>query len=347
MTTDPTELPGQITATQQDDSSLGPAQLIKDYEAGPALLQAAVAGTPREELLARPVAGKWSILEVVCHIADTEQFFADRMKRTLAMSRPVLVAAEGGLYPEAVRCDDRDPEEELALVTLTRRQMARILKLVPEEAWSRTAVHTESGLVTLKQLLRHAIRHLKHYLTFIEEKRQILVTGSKPHQRPGLLAGASDPHEVARQGDFLVSTDPARLDVPLIHDFVSNRSYWAVGRPLEVVQRSIANSLCFGLYERGRQVAFARVVTDRATFAWLCDVFVLEPYRGRGLSKWLIGCVLSHPALQGLRRVLLGTRDAHGLYERFGFTPLADPTRFLEIFRPEVYRTNQPDTMPE
>ena len=144
------------------------------------------------------------------------------------------------------------------------------------------------------------------------------------------------PHEVGRRGDFHVSTDPARLDLPLIHDFLAQRSYWAAGRPLEVVCRSIDHSLCFGLYERGRQVGFARVVTDRATFAWLCDVFVLEAYRGRGLGKWLVECVLGHPALRGLRRVLLGTRDAHGLYARYGFTPLEDPSRFLEVFRPHV-----------
>jgi GNAT superfamily N-acetyltransferase len=159
---------------------------------------------------------------------------------------------------------------------------------------------------------------------------------------PASRITAGDPHEVARQGDFLISTDPDLLDVPMIHDFLANRSYWATGRPLDVVRRSLDHSLCFGLYERGRQVGFTRVVTDRATFAWLCDVFVLEAYRGRGLSKWLLGCVLSHPALQGLRRVLLGTRDAHGLYQRYGFTPLADPTRFLEVFRPHVYRATRP-----
>jgi GNAT superfamily N-acetyltransferase len=157
----------------------------------------------------------------------------------------------------------------------------------------------------------------------------------------------TDPHEVARRGDFLISTAPGLLDVPLIHDFLSNRSYWATGRPLEVVRRSLDNSLCFGLYERGRQVGFARIVTDRATFAWLCDVFVLEAYRGRGLSKWLMECVLGHPALQGLRRFLLGTRDAHGLYARYGFAPLADPSRFLEIFRSDVSGANQPANPPE
>ena len=101
-----------------------------------------------------------------------------------------------------------------------------------------------------------------------------------------------------------------------------------------MVRHSLDHSLCFGLYEKSRQVGFARVVTDRATFAWLCDVFILEEYRGRGLSKWLVECVMAHPALQGLRRFLLATRDAHGLYARHGFTPLEEPTRFLEVFRP-------------
>jgi GNAT superfamily N-acetyltransferase len=150
-------------------------------------------------------------------------------------------------------------------------------------------------------------------------------------------------NEVARSGDFLISTDPALLDVPVIYEFLSARSYWAAGRPLDVVRRSLGNSLCFGLYDRQRQVGLARVVTDRATFAWLCDVFVLGEYRGRGLAKWLIGCVMAYPALQGLRRFLLGTRDAHGLYERYGFTSLADPTRFMEMFRPGVCQTEQPD----
>ena len=143
---------------------------------------------------------------------------------------------------------------------------------------------------------------------------------------------------VARRGDFLVSTDQTLLDLPLIHEFLSNHSYWAAGRPQRVVRRSLANSLCFGLYEGTRQIGLARVVTDRATFAWLCDVFVLAPYRGQGLSKWLLQCVLSHPDLQGLRRFLLATRDAHGLYERYGFAPLEEPARFLEVFRHDINR---------
>ena len=182
MTTDPTGRQSLIAAIQRDDPSLGPEQLIAGYEAGSNLLRSAVAGMTRDELLARPVTGRWSTLEVVCHICDAEQFFADRLTRTLAMNRPLLLGADPDRYPEAVRYHDRDLEEELALVALTRRQVARILKLVPDEAWQRTAVHSEGGLVTLRQLVLHATRHLTHHVRFIEEKRQAIaaVSTTKP-----------------------------------------------------------------------------------------------------------------------------------------------------------------------
>jgi GNAT superfamily N-acetyltransferase len=141
-----------------------------------------------------------------------------------------------------------------------------------------------------------------------------------------------------RRGDLLLSTDPSRLDVSVIHAFLS-RSYWAQGIPREVVELSIEHSVCFGLYRRDDQIGFARAVTDRSTFAYLADVFILEPHRGRGLSKWLLSFVLSHPGLQNLRRFLLVTRDAHGLYEQFGFRPLENPERYAEIVRPEIYKT--------
>ncbi len=118
--------------------------------------------------------------------------------------------------------------------------------------------------------------------------------------------------------DYTISTDKARLDVGLIHGFLSRSSYWAQGRPLEQVRTSLENSLCFGVYEGHGQVGFARVVTDYATFAWLCDVFVLEPHRGRGLGKQLIQAVVKHPTLRGLRLMMLATRDAQGLYGEYG-----------------------------
>jgi GNAT superfamily N-acetyltransferase len=145
------------------------------------------------------------------------------------------------------------------------------------------------------------------------------------------------PHEFARRGPYFLSTDSSLLDVSFIHAFLSEHSYWAPGIPREIVERSLKNSLCFGLFHESRQVGFARLVTDRATFAWLGDVFVIDAHRGQGLGVWMIESLLTHPDLQGLRRMLLGTRDAHGLYARFGFTPLADPSRFQEIHRPNLY----------
>ena len=133
-----------------------------------------------------------------------------------------------------------------------------------------------------------------------------------------------------------ISTDPQLLDVELICRWLAEESYWAVGIPREVVQRAIANSLCFGAYLDGQQVGLARVVTDRATFAWVADVFVLDGYRSRGYGKALVAAVLAHPDLQGLRRVMLATRDAHGLYAQYGFTPIP-PDRFMEVRNSSPY----------
>jgi GNAT superfamily N-acetyltransferase len=133
-----------------------------------------------------------------------------------------------------------------------------------------------------------------------------------------------------RRGDYVISTDQSRLDLNAIHDYLSNSSYWAVGRKLETVKRAVENSLSFGLYEHDRQIGFARVVTDYATFAWMADVFVLEPYQGRGLGTWLVEVILAHPELQGFRRWTLATKDAHDVYRRFGFSELKRPERWME-----------------
>lgn len=136
---------------------------------------------------------------------------------------------------------------------------------------------------------------------------------------------------------FIVTTDPARLDLNVVVGFLSS-SYWAAGIPFEKVARSVANSLCFSLLDGERQVGFARVISDYATIAYLGDVFILPSHRGQGLSKWLVECVIAHPELQGLRRWLLATRDAHGLYRHYGFTPLASPELFMERHYPNAYR---------
>lgn len=155
------------------------------------------------------------------------------------------------------------------------------------------------------------------------------------NEMPVLLEKARPP--------FLVSNDPAKLDLEVIHGFLSN-SYWSPGIPLAVLQRAVAGSLCFGLYHNGSQIGFARIVTDHATFAYLCDVFVLEEYRGRGLGHWLIRTLTEHPDLKALRRMVLVTRDAHGLYEKFGFCPLVRPEGYMELHRPNVY---EPQRLPE
>lgn len=133
------------------------------------------------------------------------------------------------------------------------------------------------------------------------------------------------------RGDYVISTDRSRVDVALVRDFLSYSSYWAQGRSLEVVRDSVEQSLCFGLYKGGQQVGFARIVTDYATFAWMCDVFVVESHRGLGLGKWLIECVVAHPALRNLGILfLLATRDAHELYRRYGgFEELQELERWM------------------
>ena len=135
----------------------------------------------------------------------------------------------------------------------------------------------------------------------------------------------------AEKDGFIISTDKLKLDVEVIHQYLSKEAYWCKNIPLQLVTKSIENSVSFGMYHKDRQVGFARVVTDKATFGYLADVFIITDYRGRGLSKWLMQCILSHPELQGFRSWLLGTRDAHGLYNQFGFKPLENPERFMRL----------------
>jgi GNAT superfamily N-acetyltransferase len=137
-------------------------------------------------------------------------------------------------------------------------------------------------------------------------------------------------------GTFTVTCDPSKIDLAVVAEFLAS-SYWAKGIPMATVERALAHSLCFALLDGDRQVGFARVISDHATIAYLADVFVLPEYRGQGLSKWLMECIISHPELQHLRRWMLATRDAHGLYEKFGFTPLKRPEIFMERHNPDVY----------
>jgi GNAT superfamily N-acetyltransferase len=156
-------------------------------------------------------------------------------------------------------------------------------------------------------------------------------------------APAANPDTVveSRRGEFSISTDRARLDLDVIHGFLTN-CYWAKGIPLDVVARSIEHSLCFGIYHgSGAQVGFARVISDFSTIAYIGDLFVLDTHRGRGLGKWLMQCITQHPALQNLRRWILTTRDAHSLYAQVGFRPVKSPERFMELHRPDVYEVRK------
>lgn len=140
------------------------------------------------------------------------------------------------------------------------------------------------------------------------------------------------------KGDFTISTDKSKLDLTVIHDYLANESYWSKNIPKERIRKSIANALCFGIYYKDKQIGYAKVVSDFSTMAYLGDVFVLEDYRGQGLSKWLMETIMSHPELTGLRRWILLTSDAHELYKKFGWQPIASPEKWMEIHRPDIFR---------
>jgi len=141
--------------------------------------------------------------------------------------------------------------------------------------------------------------------------------------------------------DYSISTDKSKINIELVHDYLCNHSYWAEGIPIETVKKSIDHSLCFGLYNNGRQIGFARVISDFATYAYLADVFIVPEERGKGLSKWMMQVILNHPELQGLRRFVLATKDAHGLYEQFGFIVYPNPDRIMTMNNAEVYKRAQ------
>ena len=146
-------------------------------------------------------------------------------------------------------------------------------------------------------------------------------------------------HYEATKDNYLISTNPVLLDVEVIHQYLSEESYWAKGIPYATVQKSITHSLCFGMYEAGKQIGLARLITDRTAFAYLCDVFILPSHQGKGLGKWLMQTVHAHPDLQGLRRWMLATRDAHGLYAQFGWQHFTEEQskRFMQLHNPDVY----------
>lgn len=146
-----------------------------------------------------------------------------------------------------------------------------------------------------------------------------------------------------QQGDFLISTDKTRLNISYVHEYLSNESYWAAGIPIDIVEKSIENSICFGIYKDNQQIGFARLITDEATFGYLADVFVDKEYRSQGLGKWLMKVITDLPFVSHLRGLMLATKDAHSLYEQFGFTQLDAPERYMRIQRSNVYELMKED----
>ena len=146
-----------------------------------------------------------------------------------------------------------------------------------------------------------------------------------------------------KKGQYHLNTEKSTLDLPMIHHFLYTSAHWAVGRPMNIVRKSIENSLCFGLYEGEKQIGFARIVSDYATVGWICDMFILPPYRGKGLGRWVVECMMEHPEIVGLRRILLNTRDAHDLYKNYaGFRTLLSPESWLERFNESPMRKAGP-----
>ncbi len=163
-----------VAGMQHDDESVAAADLIAAYERGIEDLRTAVSGMTAQQVLARPIAGKWSTLEVVAHLADTEIYFTDRIERTIALERPLLMGVDERPYPDRLSYQAFDLAEQLDLFTALRRHGTRILRLQPSEAWLRVAVHSETGIVTLRQLVFQAVRHVQHHLPFIAEKRAVM-----------------------------------------------------------------------------------------------------------------------------------------------------------------------------
>jgi aspartate/glutamate racemase/GNAT superfamily N-acetyltransferase len=263
-------------------------------------------------------------------------------KVALVAARPTV---ESGIYQtamgsrgiECVAFDAPMEVDELLLAIRTSADPALLVALwrkITDRAVSAGASTMLVACLDLSGVLAHAATSL----TVIDAARCLAKEVVHQWLVRRATTSARGEHLEVERGDFRISTDPARLDVAAVHAYLA-RSYWAEAIPPATVARSIQGSLCFGLFDAARrQVGFARVVTDRATFAYLCDVYILEEVRGQGLGKWLMDVVMHHPALTGLRRFALATRDAHELYSQFGFSPLKAPQRFMEIARPDIYR---------
>lgn len=267
------------------------------------------------------------------HVADMRRHLARVDAAVFVAERPGGTLAgfvEVGARPYADGCDTAPVGyvEAWYVDADVRRQGYGRALLDAAESWARGRGYRE---MASDAALDNVTSHAAHRRAGYEEVDRVV------QFRKALPAGARE-EAVARRGEYRVSCDPADVDVDAVHAFLAT-SYWAEGIPRELVARAVAGSIPVSLFHGKRQVGFARAISDRATYAYLADVYVLETHRGRGLGKWLIETLLAHPDLQGLRRLGLVTRDAHGLYRPFGFGALATPDRHMEIARPGLYRS--------
>lgn len=277
---------------------------------------------------------RWAMQEHAGHLLDLEELGLGRLE-DYAAGRERLRPADI-LNRKTYEANHNAQPIESILRAFRRERMELVARVeaMDEAAMSRTSLHPRLNQpMRVLDLLLFTAEHDDHHLASIAELAQkfAITSDAKP---------ARDKANEWTRGDFTISTDASRLDLEIIRAFL-DRSYWAKGRPLDVIRRSIENSMSFGIYKGAQQVGFARVITDRATFAWLADLFVLEEYRGQNLSKWLMETIIAHPDLQGLRRWTLATKDAHTLYRRYGFTELKRPERWMERHDPAT--EEQPD----
>lgn len=261
---------------------------------------------------------KWSVRFLLHHLADAETVLFDRIRRVLSEPRQVIWAFDQDAWAKGLDYSRIPMDLSRRIYDSTRGGVIYQARLHYETEGHREFIHSETGLRTLKTEFDKVAFHNEHHLEQIE-------------------LALKDYEPSAQQAEYSVSTDSSRFDIEMIYTFLTN-CYWAEGVPRDVVQRSIDHALCFGVFHGEKQVGFARVITDRATYAYIGDVFILESHRGRGLSKQLMQAIMRHPDLQGFRRWSLITNDAHGLYKQFGFTAVADPQRYMELCDPDVYK---------
>ncbi len=239
------------------------------------------------------------------------------------------------LYADVRRSGESDNVKDTVDYSWVSKEVVKLVEKNTRHTVEALAADIANFCLNIPLVQTVRIRVEKPHRVRFTQSVGVEIERSRAQSKPPSLQNTTPESIEYQRGEYQISTNPALLQLNIIHDYLSNHSYWAGGRTIEVVQASLETSLCFGVYRENEQVGFARIVTDRATFAWLCDVFILPEERGKGLGKWLVQCVTAHPELKSIRRIVLATQDAHGLYcEYGGFTPMINPERWMERFNP-------------